>query len=45
MGDGPRRRSVPVLSFVPDLIADYLRACPYPLGDDQPLFVGARASA
>jgi integrase/recombinase XerC len=41
-GSGHRRRSVPVLPFVPDLVADYLRTCPYPLSDDQPLFVGAR---
>ncbi|NJN45451.1 MAG: tyrosine-type recombinase/integrase [Candidatus Competibacteraceae bacterium] len=42
VGSGHRRRSVPVLPFVPDLIADYLRVCPYPLSDTQPLFVGAR---
>ncbi|MEE4379615.1 MAG: tyrosine-type recombinase/integrase [Candidatus Competibacteraceae bacterium] len=42
VGNGNRRRSVPLAPFVPALVADYLRACPYSLSDDQPLFVGAR---
>jgi len=42
VGNGHRRRSVPLLPFVPDLVADYLRVCPYSLSDDQPLFLGAR---
>jgi integrase/recombinase XerC len=37
-----KQRTVPVLAGVPAAIADYLRACPYHLDADQPLFVGAR---
>jgi integrase/recombinase XerC len=42
VGTGRSRRTVPVLPFVPALIAEYLAACPYRLNATQPLFVGAR---
>lgn len=41
-GKGNKQRLVPVLPVVKDAIDDYLAACPYGLGDDDPLFVGAR---
>lgn len=42
VGADHKRRTVPVLPFVPALIADYLRCCPHTLDDRQPLFVGVR---
>jgi integrase/recombinase XerC len=33
---------VPVIAAVREAIEDYVRQCPYPLGGDVPLFVGAR---
>ncbi|HZH27555.1 MAG TPA: tyrosine recombinase XerC [Azospirillaceae bacterium] len=41
-GKGRKQRLVPVLPAVRDAVAAYLAACPYPLPDDGPLFVGAR---
>ena len=41
-GKGNKQRMVPVLPVVVAAIEDYLATCPYPLGDDDPLFVGAR---
>lgn len=41
-GKGSRERVVPVLPAVADAVAKYLAACPYDLGRDDPLFVGAR---
>lgn len=41
-GKGDKQRIVPVLSIVADAVDAYLEACPYPLGDTGPLFVGAR---
>jgi integrase/recombinase XerC len=41
-GKGGKTRQMPVLPAVRATIADYLAACPYPLGGDDPLFVGAR---
>lgn len=41
-GKGSKQRLVPVLAAVGDAIAAYLAACPYDLGPDGPLFVGAR---
>lgn len=41
-GKGRKQRQVPVLEVVREAIDDYLRACPYPLGASDPLFVGAR---
>ena len=37
-----KQRIVPVLEVVADAVGAYLEACPYPLGDTDPLFVGAR---
>ena len=41
-GKGNKQRMVPVLPVVARAIDDYLAACPYPLGDDDPLFMGVR---
>jgi integrase/recombinase XerC len=41
-GKGGKQRQVPVLPAVRKAVADYLAACPHPLGKDGPLFVGAR---
>ncbi len=41
-GKGGKQRMVPVLPVVARAMDDYLAACPYPLGDDGPLFVGVR---
>jgi len=40
-GKGNKQRLVPVLPAVAQLIADYLRLCPYQ-GNELPLFVGAK---
>lgn len=44
-GKGRKQRLVPILGIVHDLIAIYRTACPYPLTDHGPLFVGARGGA
>ena len=41
-GKGRKQRQLPVLPAVRTALADYLAACPYALGADDPLFVGAR---
>ena len=41
-GKGGKQRLVPVLPVVAEAIEDYLSACPYPLGEADPLFVGVR---
>jgi integrase/recombinase XerC len=41
-GKGNKRRMVPVLMQVLQLIADYVTLCPYDLPADGPLFVGAK---
>jgi integrase/recombinase XerC len=41
-GKGNKRRMVPVLMQVLQLIADYVALCPYALPADGPLFVGAK---
>jgi integrase/recombinase XerC len=41
-GKRSKTRIVPVLPAVREAIEAYVRQCPYPLGGDQPLFVGAR---
>jgi integrase/recombinase XerC len=41
-GKGNKQRMVPVLAQVLSLVADYVKACPYDLPPDGPLFVGAR---
>jgi len=41
-GKGNKKRMVPVLRRVLELIADYVQACPHTLPGEGPLFVGAR---
>jgi integrase/recombinase XerC len=41
-GKGNKRRMVPVLQQVLQLIADYLAVCPFQISPGEPLFVGAR---
>ena len=41
-GKGDKQRLVPVLPVVAEAIEAYLEACPYPLEDPGPLFVGKR---
>jgi integrase/recombinase XerC len=41
-GKGNKKRMVPVLPRVLELIADYVALCPYDLPADAPLFVGAK---
>jgi integrase/recombinase XerC len=41
-GKRSKTRIVPVVAAVREAIDDYVRQCPYPLGGDAPLFVGAR---
>jgi len=41
-GKGRKQRAVPLLPVVAEAVADYLRACPFPLAPDGPLFLGAR---
>lgn len=41
-GKGNKQRTVPVLPVVARAIADYLAACPFDGGPDDPLFLGAR---
>jgi len=41
-GKGNKTRMVPVLQQVLTLVADYVAICPYTLGVENPLFVGAR---
>ena len=42
IGKGRKQRTVPVIAPVRAAIEDYLKACPYVLKPDGPLFVGAR---
>ncbi len=42
IGKGSKPRLVPVLPVVAESVAAYLRLCPYVLGPEAPLFVGAR---
>jgi len=41
-GKGRKQRVVPVLPIVRQAIGEYVALCPYPLGAQSPLFVGAR---
>jgi integrase/recombinase XerC len=41
-GKGRKRRMVPVLASVAQLVADYIAICPYNLPAEGPLFVGAK---
>ena len=42
VGKGGKARIVPVLPVVRRALAEYLERCPYRLGPDDPLFVGAK---
>jgi integrase/recombinase XerC len=41
-GKGNKERMVPLLPLVTAAVADYLTACPYQAGPDEPLFLGKR---
>lgn len=41
-GKGGKQRVVPVLPVTRAAVAEYVRLCPWPLGDDGPLFRGAK---
>ncbi len=41
-GKGNKTRMVPVLTHVLALVAEYIAMCPYHLGDEGPLFLGAK---
>jgi integrase/recombinase XerC len=41
-GKRSKTRIVPIVPAVREAVDDYARQCPYPLGGDAPLFVGAR---
>ncbi len=41
-GKGDKQRVVPVLDIVAQAMDEYLMACPYDLGENGPLFIGAR---
>jgi len=41
-GKGNKQRNVPLLPIVRGVIEKYLEACPYALGGETPIFVGAR---
>lgn len=43
-GKGRKQRMVPVLPVVREALAEYVRLCPYPLGPETPLFMGARGA-
>jgi integrase/recombinase XerC len=42
LGKGGKQRGAPVIAPVSEAVARYIAACPHPLPDDGPLFVGAR---
>lgn len=42
VGKGGKERLVPVLAVTRDAVARYLSLCPHPLGEESPLFVGAK---
>ena len=41
-GKGGKQRVVPILPIVRDSVADYAAQCPWPLGQSEPLFRGAK---
>lgn len=45
VGKGGKERLVPVLPVAQTALSDYVRACPYDLGAEEPLFRGARGGA
>ena len=44
-GKGNKRRMVPVLPRVLELIAEYVALCPYDLPEEKPIFLGAKGGA
>ena len=42
VGKGDKERLVPVLPVVREAIARYIEMCPFPLNDDEPMFLGVR---
>ncbi|WP_455474066.1 tyrosine recombinase XerC [Bartonella sp. B30(2025)] len=42
IGKGGKRRLVPLIKIVYEAVQNYLKCCPYPLADNQPMFRGAR---
>jgi integrase/recombinase XerC len=45
MGKRGKARDVPILPAISDAIGRYVAQCPYPIGKEDPLFVGARGGA
>lgn len=41
-GKGGKQRLIPILPIVAQAVADYARACPWPITRDGPLFIGVR---
>ncbi|UNF40434.1 tyrosine recombinase XerC [Bartonella krasnovii] len=41
-GKGGKTRLVPLIKIVHEAVQNYLKCCPYPLKDNQPMFRGAR---
>jgi integrase/recombinase XerC len=44
-GKGSKERLVPVLPVTQEAVARYMQLCPYPLGREEPLFLGAKGGA
>ncbi|KEG22064.1 hypothetical protein H704_00082 [Bartonella bacilliformis Peru38] len=42
VGKGGKTRLIPLIKAVYESVETYLKCCPYPLGDNQPMFRGAR---
>ena len=45
VGKGRKERRVPLLPIVGQAVQAYIAACPYPMPDESPLFLGARGGA
>lgn len=44
-GKGGKQRLVPILPITREAVAEYVKACPYPLAAKEPLFRGAKGGA
>lgn len=44
VGKRSKERIVPILPAVADAVADYVKACPYDIGGEDPLFFGSRGA-
>lgn len=42
LGKGKKQRIIPIIPAVKEAVIEYVKACPYPLLSDTPLFLGAR---